>query len=302
MFKRITLFILTNILVMVAGSIIINVVMSALGLGPVLTQNGVNYESLMVICFVWGMVGSFISLWLSKWMVKRAYGVEVVSSTGQYASLVQKVHQLARKAGIEKMPEVGIYQSRDINAFATGATKNSALVAVSTGLMDRMGTDEIDGVLGHEISHIANGDMVTMSLVQGIVNAFVMFFAQIATIAIDNLMKRDNDREGGLGFFARHFVYMGFQVLFGILAAPIVMGFSRYREYRADEGSARLGGKEKMIRALEALKNNYDNLSKPPEENLAAFQISAKSGWIELFSSHPTLDKRIENLKGLRSL
>lgn len=303
MFKRFFLFFLTNILVMIAGSFIINVAMQFFGLGPVLTQSGINYTSLMFICFVWGMAGSFISLWISKWMAKRAYGVEIVSTTGQYSQLVQSVHMLAKRSGIEKMPEVGVYQSPDINAFATGATKNKSLVAVSTGLLQGMSKDEIDGVLGHEIAHIANGDMVTMTLVQGVVNAFVMFFAQIATIAIDNLMRGDDDEGGGgLGFFARTFVYMGFQMVFGMLAAPIVMGFSRYREYRADEGSAKLGGKQKMINALEALKRNYPQLSKPKEEGLAAMQISSKASWAEMFSSHPTLDKRINRLKSLSIL
>ena len=297
MFKRTFLFIATNILVMIAGSFAISLVMNWLGMGPVLTQNGINYASLMVICGIWGMVGSFISLWISRWMAKRAYGVEIVSPTGQYSGLVQTVNQLARKAGITTMPEVGVYKSPEMNAFATGATKNKSMVAVSTGLLSSMSTEEVEGVLGHEIAHISNGDMVTMALVQGVVNAFVMFFSQIATIAIDNLMSGDDDEGGGgLGFFARHFVYMGFSALFGILAAPIVMGFSRYREYRADEGSARLGGKEKMLASLRALQRNYPQLSSPKEGSMATMQISSKGKWIELFSSHPTLDKRINHL------
>jgi heat shock protein HtpX len=290
------LFIVTNILVMLVGSFIISVVMNFLGLGPVLTSAGINYTSLMVICFIWGMAGSFISLWISKWMAKRYYHIQIQSPTGTYGNLVRSVHAMSRKAGIQDMPEVGIYEAPEMNAFATGATKNSSLVAVSTGLLRGMSEGEVEGVLGHEISHIANGDMVTMALVQGVVNAFVMFFAQLVTILIDNLLRRDDDR-GGLGFFARHFVYMALQAIFGILAAPLVMGFSRWREYRADAGGAKLAGKEKMIGALEALKSNYSRLSNPPEESMAAFQISSKVSWSELFSSHPPLEKRISQLR-----
>ncbi|MDH5581247.1 MAG: protease HtpX [Bdellovibrionales bacterium] len=302
MFKRISLFILTNILVMIVGSFVINLVIQWFGLGPVMGQKGINYQTLMVICLGWGMVGSFISLWMSKWMAKSAYGVEIVSANGPYAELVQTVHRLARKASISGMPEVGVYHSPEINAFATGATKNKSLVAVSTGLLEKMDKDEVEGVLGHEVAHIGNGDMVTMALVQGIVNAFVMFFSHLATIAIDNLLRKDDDEGGGLGFFARHFVYMGFQVLFGILAAPVVMGFSRWREYRADEGSAWLCGKDKMISALKALQRNYPQLSGPKEDSMAAFQISSKVSWAEIFSSHPTLEKRIKNLNKLNKI
>ncbi len=287
---------------MIVGSFTINLVIQWLGLGPVMGQKGINYQTLMVICLGWGMIGSFISLWMSKWMAKSAYGVEIVSANGPYAELVQTVHRLSQRAGITGMPEVGIYHSPEINAFATGASKNNSLVAVSTGLLEKMDKEERDGVLGHEVAHIANGDMVTMALVQGVVNAFVMFFAHLATIAIDNFLRKDDDEGGGLGFFARHFVYMGFQVLFGILAAPVVMGFSRYREYRADEGSARIGGKDKMIAALQALQRNYPQLSEPKEDSMAAFQISSKVKWAELFSSHPPLEKRIKNLNQLRAL
>jgi len=300
MIKRFFLFFVVNILVMIAGSFLISVILNFLGLGPALTAQGINYTSLMVICFVWGMAGSFISLRLSKWLAKRAYGVEVASPTSQYGQMVMKVHQLARAAGLTTMPEVGVYDAPEINAFATGHSKNSSLVAVSSGLIHSLGRDseETEAILGHEISHIANGDMVTMALVQGVVNAFVMFFAQIATIALDNVMRGDNDSGRGMGFFMRHMVYMIFQVIFGILAAPIVMGFSRWREYRADAGSAKIAGKHKMIKALEALDRNYPRLGKI-ESNQAAFQISAKDGFAELFSSHPPLKKRIAALNSL---
>ncbi len=304
MIKRIGLFILVNILVMVVANIVISLVVGFFGLGPTMTANGVNYATLMVICLVWGMAGSFVSLWLSKWLAKRAYGVEIVSTTGPYGEIVRKVHEFAQRAGIEKMPEVGIYHSPEINAFATGATKNSSMVAVSTGLLERMNSDEAEGVLGHEVAHIANGDMVTLALVQGVVNAFVMFFARVATMAIDNLMRSDDDNGRGLGFFAYMIIYNLLYFVFSLLAAPIVFGFSRYREYRADDGGAYLAGKHKMIAALEALKRNYDNLDKfddgiQRDSGVRAMQISSRVSWSEMFSTHPTLDKRIEKLKQL---
>ena len=296
MFKRVLLFLGVNLLVMVAGTFIISMVINFFGLQPVVGQAGTNYATLMVICLVWGMVGSLISLRLSRWMAKRIYNIEVLSPTGPQGQLVQRVYAIARQAGLKKMPEVGIYESPEINAFATGHSKDSSLVAVSTGLLTRMDSEEAEGVLGHEISHIANGDMITMALLQGVINAFVMFFAHIATMAIDNMMRGDDNKGKGLGFFAGHFVYMGFQFLFGILAAPILMGFSRYREYRADAGSAKLVGKDKMVKALEALQRNYNQL-KVNKPEMAAFQISSKDGFIELFASHPPLKKRIEALK-----
>lgn len=304
MLKRVGLFILVNILVMVVANIVISLVIGFFGLGPTMTANGINYATLMVICLVWGMAGSFVSLWMSKWLAKKAYGVEIVSPSGPYGQVVRKVHEFAQRAGIEKMPEVGIYHSPEINAFATGATKNSSMVAVSTGLLEKMNSDEAEGVLGHEVAHIANGDMVTLALVQGVVNAFVMFFARIATIAIDNLMRGDDDNGRGLGFFAYMIVYNLLYFVFSLLAAPIVFGFSRYREYRADNGGATLAGKQKMIAALEALKRNYDNLDQfddgiQRDSSVRAMQISSKVSWSELFSTHPSLDKRIEKLKQL---
>jgi heat shock protein HtpX len=301
MLRRFALFFVVNILVMIAGSFLINLVLNLFGLDlAIQTKEGINYTTLMVICFLWGMAGSFISLLISRWMAKRAYGVELVSATGPYSSLVQRVHQYARAVGIEKMPEVGIYHADEINAFATGYSKNASLVAVSTGLLERMDSEETDGVLGHEICHIANGDMVTMALVQGVINAFVMFFAQLATMFVDNLMRGDDENGQGLGWLVRHFVYMFFQVIFGFLAAPIVMAFSRWREYRADAGSAKIAGKEKMLKALMDLERNYPQLQNV-ENNQAAFQISAKDGFMELFASHPPIKKRIAALKAMRN-
>lgn len=301
--KRIILFLIVNIIVMVVGSAAITLIMHFFGLDPVMTQYGLNYQTLMVICLVWGMGGAFVSLFLSKWMAKRMMGVQIVTATGPYAGIVQKIHTMASRAGIEKMPEVGIYESPEINAFATGATKNSSMVAVSTGLLERMNESEVEGVLGHEIAHIANGDMVTMTLIQGVVNAFVMFLARVATYLIDQAMRDDKGR-GGLGFIAYFILHNLFHVIFGIMAAPIVYWFSRWREYRADAGGARLAGKDKMIMALEALQRNYPVLQEVEAHShnqnsgeFRAMQISSPKKWSEMFSTHPSLEKRIQALK-----
>tara|TARA_R110000868_G_scaffold136049_10_gene348835 strand:- start:3708 stop:4598 length:891 start_codon:yes stop_codon:yes gene_type:complete len=292
--KRIGLFILTNILVISAVTVILQV----LGIDNYLSSQGINYQSLLVICVVWGMAGSFISLLMSKWMAKKMMGLEIVSATGPYGAIVRKVHEISRRAGLSEMPEVGIYHSPDVNAFATGPSKNNSLVAVSTGLLERMNDEEAEGVLAHEVAHIANGDMVTMALIQGVVNAFVMFLARVAVFAIDQATRRDNDDGRGLGFFAHIFLVQIFQMIFGLLAAPVVMGFSRWREFRADAGSAKLVGKEKMIAALENLKRNYALQEQVKEEpSMASMKISSKSAWVELFSSHPSLDKRIAALR-----
>jgi heat shock protein HtpX len=295
MFKRIFLFMAVNILVMTTVSI----VLSVLGVGNYITEAGLDYNALFVICFVWGMAGSFISLLMSKFMAKRMMGLQIIEGHGTYSSILQTVHRLAKQAGIEKMPEVGVYDSADINAFATGATKNSSLVAVSTGLLQKMTDDEVEAVLAHEISHVANGDMITLALVQGVVNAFVMFFARVAAFAIDQAMRGDDDEGGGLGYFAHMMVVMVLQIAFGILAMPIVSYFSRYREYRADRGAAKLAGREKMIQALQRLQSNYETMAESKvESNMKAMQISSKSSWLALISTHPPLEARIRALQG----
>lgn len=303
MFRRVGLFLVTNILVMVIGSLVINLILSAIGGGAEGAQYrgfGADYTSLMVICGVYGMLGSFISLWMSKWIAKMAYGVQIVDAQGPQRELVQTIHAYASKAGLTKMPEVGIYQSDDINAFATGPSRNNSLVAVSSGLLNRMGHDEVEGVLAHEVAHIANGDMVTMALVQGIVNAFVMFLSEIFTRIVDNFF-RDEDGRGGLGFFGYFIVRNILHVAFGFATAPVVFWFSRYREYRADAGGARLAGKNKMIAALEGLKRAYPQLEEVEvprgSENFQTMQISSKRAFSALFSTHPALDDRIQALK-----
>lgn len=294
--KRIFLFLLTNFLIMFTVMLITRV----FGLGHYMTAYGINYQALAVFCLIWGMVGSFISLAISKWMAKTMMGVQLVDDDPSFSRLTQAVHGFAKQAGIQKMPEVGIYDSPEINAFATGPSKNNSLVAVSTGLLNNMTEDEIEGVLAHEVSHIANGDMVTMTLVQGVVNAFVMFFAKIATWAIVNAMRGDDDR--GPGIFVQIIIQQIFYMVFGFLGMFVVSGFSRFREYRADAGGAFLAGKDKMIRALQKLQANYETLTQVEEhKEVAAFQISSKGGIMSFLSTHPSLDDRIEALKKMNA-
>ena len=294
--KRYFVFFAVNLAIIITISTVLRIT----GLDRYVYSMSSGYTALFVFCLIWGMGGAFISLFLSKWMIKMAYGVQVVNEIPRYQELVQTVYSLARKAKIEKMPEVGVYESSDLNAFATGATRNSSLVAVSSGLLQRMSKEEIEGVLAHEVAHVANGDMVTMTLIQGVINAFVMFFAKIVALLLDNAL-RNNDDRGGLGFFGRYLVEMVLQIVFGIIGSILVLAFSRHREYRADEGGAYLSSKDKMIAALEALKRSYPQLA---EESAAgqhaafnSMQISSKSSWLALFSSHPPLEDRIDTLR-----
>lgn len=291
--KRWLLFFGVNIMVMIT----ISIVLSLLGVRGYMTAYGINYESLMIFCLVWGMGGAFISLFISKWMAKTMMGVQIIEpSNPQYGELVRTVHRLSKQAGLEKMPEVGIYESPDVNAFATGPSRNNSLVAVSTGLLRRMDSSSVEGVLGHEVAHIANGDMVTMTLIQGVVNAFVMFLARVVAFFISQALKKDDEEGHGLGYFAQHLVVMVLEILFGILGSMVVAWFSRYREFRADQGGAKVAGREKMIGALEALQKNYETLHKP-EGAFASMQISSKKSWLALFSTHPPLEDRIARLK-----
>ena len=288
--KRILLFIATNLAVVLVLGVVLNIVFSMLGID----RNSIG--GLLVFCAVFGFGGSFISLLISKWMAKRAYNVQVIEQPRNEMEhwLLSTVTRQAQQAGIG-MPEVGIYDSLDMNAFATGASRNSSLVAVSTGLMYQMTRDEAEAVLAHEISHIANGDMVTMTLLQGVVNTFVMFFARIIANLISGAMNKDNEEGGGLGGIAYFGVVMVLELVFGMLASIIVMWFSRHREYRADEGSARLVGKDKMIAALQRLGQGRQA---ELEGSLAAFGINGQ-GKSELFMSHPPLEKRIQSLRNL---
>ncbi len=290
--KRIFLFIVTNILIITA----VTIIFSILGVGGYVDETGINYQSLMVICLIWGMVGSFISLALSRIMAKMLMRVQVIDpkNPGQHSWLLETTHQIARGAHLPKMPEVGIYDSPEVNAFATGPTKSRALVAVSSGMLQRMDKDEIEGVLAHEVAHIQNGDMVTMTLVQGVVNAFVMFLSRIAAFAIGQAVKED------MRHMVRLFATIFFQILFGFLSMPLVAWFSRQREFKADSGSAKLVGANKMRAALEKLKSmqGLDQTAAQPEA-IQAFKISSKrdAGWKAYFSTHPPLDERINALR-----
>jgi heat shock protein HtpX len=289
-FKRFFYFILTNILVMITVSIAFNLILEFTGAKQYAGATGL----LAIWSLVWGMGGAFISLLISKWTVKRMMGVQVINpqtANGTEADLVQIVHQLALNAGLTQMPEVGIYDAPEINAFATGRSRNSALVAVSTGLLRAMNKSQIEGVLGHEIAHIANGDMVTMTLIQGVVNAFVLFFSRIlAGIIANNIESRNRD-------WIRFGLSMVFDIAFGILGSIVVCYFSRGREFRADAGGAKYAGREKMVSALKALQTQFEQI--PADNSQAAvMKISSRSGGIlGLFGTHPSLEERIARLQ-----
>ena len=291
--KRVALFLATNIAVLV----VLGIVLQLLGVDSLLDEQGVNLDlrALLIFATVYGMGGSFISLAMSKWMAKRATGAQVIQDPRGQAELwlVETVGKHAKASGIG-MPEVAVYDSPDPNAFATGARRNSALVAVSTGLLRGMNKDEIDGVLAHEVSHIANGDMVTLALIQGVVNVFVLFFARVIGHFVDRVILK-NERGLGIGYFV---VSILAQIVLGILASTIVMWFSRQREFRADAGAARLAGANRMVAALERLKSGSNE---PLPQQLNAFGISGgvKGGLAALFASHPPLDERIARLQAL---
>lgn len=297
---RILLFLLTNAAVL----LLISIVFHVLGLGDFLHQRGVplSLDQLLISSAVIGMSGSFISLMMSKWMAKQSMGVHVIEQPGNATEqwLVDTIARQARRLNIG-MPEVGVFDSPDPNAFATGMSRNASLVAVSTGLLQRMNADEVEAVLGHEMSHVANGDMVTMGLLQGVVNTFVYFFASIAGYLVDRVLLRSGDDERGYGYGPGYYItQMVAQVLLSILATMIVMWFSRRREFRADAGGAELAGRGKMIDALRALQRAHEPADLPGE--LAAFGINGgiSSGFQRLFLSHPPLEERIAALQSGR--
>ena len=290
MFKRIALFLATNLAVL----LVLSVVLRLLGVDRILDERGVgiNYEALLVLSLVIGFGGSFISLAMSKWMAKRSTGAQVITRPTNAAEswLLATVERQARQAGIET-PEVAIYNAPDMNAFATGARRNSALVAVSTGLLQGMPKDEVEAVLAHEVSHVANGDMVTLTLVQGVVNTFVIFLSRIIGHFVDRVLLR-NESGYGIGYFG---AVIAAQLLLGILASIIVMWVSRQREFRADAGSAQLNGREPMINALARLERG-----RPAElpESMQAFGIAGgKRAFARRFMSHPPIPERIEALR-----
>ncbi|QDZ27399.1 protease HtpX [Noviherbaspirillum sp. UKPF54] len=291
--KRIILFLATNLAVM----LVMSVVLSLLGVNRYLSANGLQLGTLMVYSLVVGFTGAIVSLLMSKQMAKWSTGARVIDAPSSSTELwlVDTVKKLADSAGIA-MPEVAVYEGEP-NAFATGAFKNSALVAVSTGLLQGMTKDEVEAVLGHEIAHVANGDMVTLTLIQGVVNTFVVFLARVVGYVIDRQLSRDNDRGPGIGYAVTVFVC---EIVFGILASMIVAWFSRYREFRADAGSAKLlGSPQPMVKALARLGG-----LEPPEhmpQAFKAFGINGGGGGLgALFASHPPIEERIAALRGAR--
>ena len=286
--KRIFLFILTNLAVL----FVISITLRLLGIDKILNSSGgLNFNALLVMSAVMGFAGSIISLFLSKWSAKRMVGAQVISNPIDPTErwLMETVRKQAQAVGIG-MPEVAIYEAPDVNAFATGWNRNNALVAVSTGLLHNMIRDEAEAVLAHEISHVANGDMITLALIQGVVNTFVIFFSRIIGHLVDRLVFK-TEREYGPAYWITNIIA---QMVLGILASIIVMWFSRQREFRADAGGANLAGRNKMISALEKLKINHEQVTLP--ERMAAFGIAGGGGLAKLFSTHPSLDERIEAL------
>jgi len=288
--KRIVLFLATNLAIL----LVLSITARLLGVDRFLTANGLNMGMLLAFAAVIGFGGSFISLAISKWMAKMSTGARVIEQPRNASEqwLVETVRRQAQQAGIG-MPEVAIYDAPDMNAFATGMSRNNSLVAVSSGLLHNMSADEVEAVLAHEISHVANGDMVTLTLIQGVVNTFVIFLARIIGYMVDSAMRREGDNSGpGIGYFVATIVA---EIVLGILASIIVMWFSRQREYRADAGGARLAGRGKMVAALQRLQQAHTPSQLPNE--MAAFGINNGGTLSKLFMSHPPLEERIRILQ-----
>lgn len=296
--KRIALFFAVNMAVVLTISVLGNV----LGIRPYLSERGIDYGSLLALCALWGFAGSFISLQMSRWMAKNAMGVELIDPARPRSQaerfLVEKVRTLSMKAGIETLPEIGIYDSPEVNAFATGPSKNRALVAVSTGLLERMDSQAVEGVLGHEIAHVANGDMVTMTLVQGVVNTFVMFFARVLAFVIGNAMRSRDDDRPALGGFGQYMLVMLLETVLMLAASPLIYWVSRRREFRADADSAHLTSRQTMIHALESLAGTRVSATEAaPSLATMMIQGEPRSLWAKLYSSHPPLEARIAALR-----
>ncbi|SFB11276.1 heat shock protein HtpX [Lentibacillus halodurans] len=303
MAKRLFLFLLTNILVLTTIVIVWSFIVTYTGISGSFTNRsdgleGINYGSLMIFSLLVGFIGSFFSLAISRWVAKKMMKVKVLDPNGSLSAnervVVEKVHRLSRAAGLMYMPEVGIYQSREVNAFATGPTKKRSLVAVSQGLVDEMDDDAIEGVIAHEIAHVANGDMVTMTLLQGIVNTFVVFLSRIAAILVSRLVRAE------LQTVVRFAAIIIFQILFSILGSLVVSAYSRHREYRADYGGADLAGRDKMSHALRSLKRHTGVAqinNRTDDSAIQTMKINGKRGMVSLFSSHPAIDDRIARLE-----
>ncbi len=296
MSKRVLLFVAVNILVLAT----ITIVLHLLGVRQKVGET--NYFNLLIFCGVWGMGGAFISLAMSRIMAKWFMGVKVIdpnTTDSTQRELLEMVYGFAQTARLPERPQVGIYESPEVNAFATGPTKSRSLVAVSTGLLRTMNRPQIEGVVAHEVAHIANGDMVTMTLIQGIINALVMFVARILAFAVSQALRSRDDRGGG--FMMQFMLVMVFQTLLSILGALVVNWFSRWREFRADAGGARYAGKEQMISALRGLQRVYEQtIADKHAPSLNTLKISGKSSMMRLFSTHPPLEERIARLEQLR--
>lgn len=292
--RRVLLFVLTNIAVLALLAIVSRI----FGIDAWAAASGYGgLGPLLAFAAVFGFGGAFISLALSKWIAKRSTGARVIDQPEGEGErwLVATVQQLARKAGIG-MPEVAIYDAPELNAFATGASRNHALVAVSTGLLQGMDRDQISAVLGHEITHVANGDMVTMTLLQGVLNTFVIFLARLVGSLIDGAISGSNNRGGGLGYFA---IVIVLQIVFGLIASLVVMAFSRWREFRADAGGAHLAGRERMISALQILGLNHGENTLPKAVHAFGISGGLARGIRRLWMSHPPLEERIARLRGI---
>ncbi len=293
-FRRMFWFLAMNLAIIV----LITTIVSVFGLDTrYLTANGLNLQALAVFSLLWGMAGSFISLLLSKWMAKRLFKIQLITTPKNHseARFVEVISNLSQQHGL-KMPEVGIYISPEMNAFATGPSKNKSLVAVSSGLLENMTEAEVDGVLGHEMAHIANGDMVTMALVQGVMNAFVIFAARVAAYGVQTLLRGDDDT-GSINRFSYYLTSIIFEILFGMIAMVVIFSFSRLREYRADAGSARTVGRDKMIAALKKLQSNLPSKVNHQEKSFATMKISSGKSFSRFFSTHPSLENRIKRLE-----
>ena len=291
MFKRIFLFLAVNCLVILT----ISAVLSLLNVKPYLTAHGLDLQSLMIFCLIWGIAGALISLALSRKMAKWMMRIQLITPRGPQADLYHSVARLSRDANLPNVPEVGIFDSPQMNAFATGPTKRRSLVAVSSGLLAQMEKNELEAVLAHEISHISNGDMVTMTLIQGVVNAFVMFLARVLAYAVTSMGRSNNRRSSYMSYYL--FTLL-FEVVFMILGSMVICTFSRWREFRADRGGAILTRKEHMIAALEKLRSAKTTpLNAKNSLNALMITIPRKGGLMSLLATHPPLELRIRRLQ-----
>lgn len=290
--KRIFYFLLTNVLVLLTISIIVNLIPG--GLNYLNTTGGIDFGTLLILSAIIGFTGSIISLLISRWMAKRMMGVRIINPdqpvTQYEQELVERVHRLSRAAGLTYMPEVGIYDSPEVNAFATGPSKKRSLVAVSTGLLEEMDDVAIEGVLAHEVAHIANGDMVTMTLLQGVVNTFVVFLARIAAFIASRFAREE------IAPIVHFIAIIVFQLVFSILGSLVVFAYSRHREFHADRGGADLAGKDKMRHALESLRAYSDRIKTEEDTSIATLKINGKKK-SNIFSTHPDLEERIRRLQ-----